>query len=75
MESKNLVGRKVRIVAISNSALLLEDEENNKRYVVYSYCACNSGYWFLNNSEINDENYKKFSTEIEELYQSLSLKQ
>jgi len=67
MES-DLVGKKVRVISTSRSALIVEDEENGKRYVIYAYCACNSGFWFLNNSEINDSNFDKFSDEIEELY-------
>jgi len=73
MESKDLIGKEVKILAIGNSAIIVEDEENKKQYVIYAYCACNSGYWYLSHSGIDDNNFDKFSDEIEELY--LSLKQ
>jgi len=73
MEIKEFIGKEVKIEAIGNSAIIISYK--NKKYVIYSYCACNSGYWWIDVQEIDVKNYKKFSTEIEELYQSLSLKQ
>jgi len=68
VRKKDFIGKKVKILSVSRSAMLIEDE-NNKQYVIFSYCGCNSGYWYLDCSEINDNNYKEFSYEIEELYQ------
>jgi|GEM_PF-1220776 len=71
MESKkDLIGKRVRVISASRSALIIEDEESNKRYVIYAYCACNSGFWYIDSEEINDSNYNQFSSEIEELYQA-----
>jgi hypothetical protein len=69
MEIKKLIGKKVKILAISDSAIIVSYK--NKKYVIYSYCACNSGFWYLNIQQINKKNFNRFSNSIEELYQSL----
>jgi len=69
VRKKDLIGKRVRVKAVSRSALIIEDE-NNKQYVIFSYCGCNSGFWYIDSEEINDSNYNQFSSEIEELYQA-----
>jgi hypothetical protein len=56
MKMKDLVGKTIKILDVGTSTILAEISDGQGQLImIESYCACNSGFWYLMASEVSDK--------------------